>query len=423
VTIKVLHVVSGSVNDGASKGALYLHKYLLKFGVNSKILFNLTHEQKETKIDNIFYYKKSYYEIFIYYLYKLLFKIIYNLIFFKSYKYIFTTGIYGINLKKNKLFEEADIIQLHSVDDFISLSMIRNIHKPIVWTLRDWWTITGGCHIPDLFNCKKYQLNCHKCDQLKSKVKYDISYFLHKIKKKFIISQNNINFVAISDKVKNDFQSTYNNVKINRIYNLTDQENFYPDNSQDLKVSLNISTAKRIILFGAARISDPYKGFQYLELIISKLDPKLYFIISFGVNDKINLSKFNFDHINFGEVNDINKLRKIYSVSDLFLCTSIFESFGKTVLESLLCSTPVVAFDVGAVNEIIVHRKNGYLAKPFDIDDFIIGINYIFNKKKEWKSNAQIQDRLKYLEPFSHKTVSKQYLDLYKKIIKDKNIS
>ena len=33
-----------------------------------------------------------------------------------------------------------------------------------------------------------------------------------------------------------------------------------------------------------------------------------------------------------------------------------------------------------------------------------------------------MQDRLKYLEPFSHKTVSQQYLDLYKKIIKDKYV-
>ena len=33
MNIRVLHIVSGSVNDGASKGALYLHKYLLKNGV------------------------------------------------------------------------------------------------------------------------------------------------------------------------------------------------------------------------------------------------------------------------------------------------------------------------------------------------------------------------------------------------------
>jgi len=40
MTTKIVHVVPGSVNDGASKSVLYLHKYLLKVGVDSKVLFN-----------------------------------------------------------------------------------------------------------------------------------------------------------------------------------------------------------------------------------------------------------------------------------------------------------------------------------------------------------------------------------------------
>ena len=51
----------------------------------------------------------------------------------------------------------------------------------------------------------------------------------------------------------------------------------------------------------------------------------------------------------------------------------------------------MVAFDIGAVNEIIVHRKNGYLAKPFDIDDFILGINFLLKVEKEWSSSEMIE--------------------------------
>lgn len=405
MNIRVLHIVSGSVNDGASKGAIYLHKYLLKCGVNSKILFGSIDGQQEKNIDNIFYYKKNYYEKFIYYSYKAIFKIIFNLFFSK--KFIFTTGFYGVNIKKNKFFKEADVIHLHSVNDFVSLNTIKSIKKPIVWSLRDWWIMTGGYHLPNFDNSY----------QNKSNMEYYISMFLFKIKKKFVTNQNNINYTAISERIKKDFQSTYNNTKINKIYNLTDQESFYTANSDNLKTSLNINTSKKIILFGAQRISDPSKGSKYLDLILSKLDPKLYFIITFGANDKIDLSKYNFEHINFGEIDDNNVLRKIYSISNLFLCTSIQESFGKTVLESLLCSTPVVAFDVGAVNEIIVHGKNGYLAKPFDIDDFIVGINFLLKIEKEWRSNEMIEKKLKYLKPFSHDVITKLHLDKYNQII------
>ncbi len=404
MNIRVLHIVSGSINDGASKGAIYLHKYLLKCGVNSKILFGSIDGRQEENIDNIYYYKKNYYEKFIYLSYKAIFKIIFNLFF--SIKFIFTTGFYGVNIKKNKFFKEADVIHLHSVNDFVSLNTIKSIKKPIVWSLRDWWIMTGGVHLPNFDNSY----------QNKSNMKY-ITMFLFKIKKKFVTNQNNINYTAISDRIKKDFQSTYNNTKINRIYNLTDQESFYTTNSNNLKTSLNINTSKKILLFGAQRISDPSKGSKYLDVILSKLDPKLYFIITFGVNDKIDLSKYNFEHVNFGEINDNNLLRKIYSISNLFLCTSIQESFGKTVLESLLCSTPVVAFDIGAVNEIIVHRKNGYLAKPFDIDDFILGINFLLKIEKEWRSSEMIEKKLKYLKPFSHDVITKLHLDQYNQII------
>ena len=405
MNIRVLHIVSGSINDGASKGAIYLHKYLLKRGVNSKILFGSIDGQQEKNIDNIYYFKKNYYEKFIYYFYKVIFKMIFNLFFSK--KFIFTTGFYGVNIKKNKFFKEADIIHLHSVNDFVSLNTIKSIKKPIVWSLRDWWIMTGGYHLPNFDNSYQNKFNMENY----------ISMFLFKIKKKFVTNQNNINYTAISDRIKKDFQLTYNNTKINRIYNLTDQESFYTTNSDNLKTSLNINTSKKIILFGAQRISDPSKGSKYLDVILSKLDPKLYFIITFGVNDKINLSKYDFEYVNFGEINDNNLLRKIYSISNLFLCTSIQESFGKTVLESLLCSTPVVAFDIGAVNEIIVHRKNGYLAKPFDIDDFILGINFLLKVEKEWRSSEMIEKKLKYLQPFFHDEITKLHLDQYNQII------
>ena len=36
--MKILHVLGGSINSGASKGALLLHQHLLKLGVDSNVL-------------------------------------------------------------------------------------------------------------------------------------------------------------------------------------------------------------------------------------------------------------------------------------------------------------------------------------------------------------------------------------------------
>lgn len=61
---------------------------------------------------------------------------------------------------------------------------------------------------------------------------------------------------------------------------------------------------------------------------------------------------------------------------------SIQETFGLVAAEALLSGTPVIAFHNTGLSDIIEHKKNGYLAKINDKDDFVNGINYILNLKK-----------------------------------------
>ena len=49
-------------------------------------------------------------------------------------------------------------------------------------------------------------------------------------------------------------------------------------------------------------------------------------------------------------------------------------------VETLLCNNTVVAFNIGGFNEILKHKKSGYLAKPFDTKDFSRGIEFSINK-------------------------------------------
>ena len=66
----------------------------------------------------------------------------------------------------------------------------------------------------------------------------------------------------------------------------------------------------------------------------------------------------------------------VYSAADVFIAPSLAESFGYVILESLCCGTPVVAFNVGGIPDLIVHKENGYLAKYKDADDLAKGIEF-----------------------------------------------
>lgn len=52
--------------------------------------------------------------------------------------------------------------------------------------------------------------------------------------------------------------------------------------------------------------------------------------------------------------------------SDILVLPSAAEGFGLVILEAWYNRTPVVAFDVPALNEIISHESNGLLIRPFD---------------------------------------------------------
>ena len=52
--------------------------------------------------------------------------------------------------------------------------------------------------------------------------------------------------------------------------------------------------------------------------------------------------------------------------SDIIALPSLYEPFGLVYIESFALKTPVVAFDVQACNEIIVHNETGMLVKAKD---------------------------------------------------------
>jgi len=87
-------------------------------------------------------------------------------------------------------------------------------------------------------------------------------------------------------------------------------------------------------------------------------------------------------------------------------------------LESLACGTPVVAFDIGGNGDMIEHKINGYLAKPYESKDLAEGI--------EWVLNLPIQDynklcenaRKKVLEEFDSKIVAKKFISFYQEVLK-----
>ena len=61
------------------------------------------------------------------------------------------------------------------------------------------------------------------------------------------------------------------------------------------------------------------------------------------------------------------------------------------MLEAASCCLPSICYENNGISEIINHKKNGYIAKLNDVDDFITGVNWIINNLDKSVMENQLQ--------------------------------
>lgn len=401
--MKVLHLIGGSHKNGAFQGANILHENLIECGIDSEILNNHL-PNKNKSIKNIHFINNTFLKNIKYNFLKIIDKI-FNSIFLPSPRSTFTSGLFGFDITKEKKYRESDIIHIHWLNQgFINIKSLSKIEKPIIWTLRDMWAFTGGAH---------YTIDFERYEKSK------LSNFIKRRKKKFYPKQ--IIFVAISNWIKSlaETSEVLSNFKLKRIYNNIDIENFKKISKKKAMSYLNISTKKKIILYGAQDPQNNRKGWDILIETLRNIDKSKYFLLIFGKfwSDDA-LKKIGIEFKSLGFVEDRNYLNNIYCSSDIFLFPSKQEAFGKTWAEAMICRIPVVCFDKSCASEFIDHKINGYIVDKIDPFKFRKGIEWISSSFEKNNNDLDIFENK--IENLNAKNVAKQYIQLYKELIQNK---
>lgn len=108
---------------------------------------------------------------------------------------------------------------------------------------------------------------------------------------------------------------------------------------------------------------------------------------------------------------------RLLSAADIFVLPSSIEGFPLSILEAMAMNVAVVASDVGAVSDVIVNRRDGFVVRPGSVDDITKIIIKLANNKKlldKIKTTAQTKLRKKY----SNVILGENYSNLYKDILK-----
>jgi len=411
--IRVLHLNAGACG-GAALGAVGLHESLLDLGVTSTFLYG--NGPRECTISSAERMIQS--QILSAGIEKVLPRFETGLVRILSGRrgLPFSLGQVGNPLfQRRALLQNSDIIHLHWVNgSMLSLRQIAAFNKPVVWTLRDEWPYTGGCHYTG--ECQKFEMECGQCPMLNSHRLYDLSTFIQRQKTRL---PEDIRYVGISDWITRRAKrsSLLRTATVTTILNSINPSFFESDGSTErgeLRRRLQLPEKATILLAGALDLDSPFKGYEILQHIKPDARRDLHLLTFGSISDDLKDS-ISIPATHLGPVPQQMELKEVYRAADLFLAPSHQESFGKTLAEAAACGLPTVCYDVGGPAEIVIHEQTGFKAEPFNTDQVIA---YCMQLVDDVGLRTRIgHDARRLSVRFKPARAAKEYLQLYREVL------
>jgi glycosyltransferase involved in cell wall biosynthesis len=196
-----------------------------------------------------------------------------------------------------------------------------------------------------------------------------------------------------------------------------ESQKFKPQDRASARALFNLPPARKLFLFGAVgALHDKRKGFDLLAESVRLLSRQRqdFDLVVFG-----NRLDDRFDELNvpchaIGMLQDDYSLAMLYSAADVMLVPSRMDNLPQTALESLCCGTPVIAFDVGGLSDMVKHQVNGYLAAPFSTEEFSAGMDWALNAADR---NLASEARKLTVEFTDERRIGQRYNDLFESLL------
>ena len=138
-------------------------------------------------------------------------------------------------------------------------------------------------------------------------------------------------------------------------------------------------------------------------------------LVIFGNKDNVDMPEFPFKTTFLGTISNDEHLAKCYSAADVFITPSLEDNLPNTVMESLACATPVVAFKTSGIPDMVRHLENGYLAEYESSEDLATGIEWLYHDENA--PDIQKEARRTILTQFSEPVIAEKHLLLYQSLI------
>jgi len=247
---------------------------------------------------------------------------------------------------------DFDLINLHAGYNFVTLRNLRMRlpNTPVVVTMHDQRTFTGGCHYS--ISCREFERKCDRCPQMKLAFSGLTSAILRK-ELKYQINDSGIFFVSpskwLADEARMSSLLADRNIAVIRnpipeIFEFQDLKRF-PNQDEELKIA-----------FISENLGNPYKGIHVFLEALSKLPKGKKFKVKFIGKGSI---KLNIPNVSISQRHCATSFEIIDEIRgcDVVVVPSVEDNSPSVISESLMCGIPVIGSRTGGISEILKEFK------------------------------------------------------------------
>ena len=406
--MRVVHLSFSDAIGGAARGSLALHRALLEQGTDSWMLVEektvsdervLGEETSLARSLRVWRRRLDYHPLRLY--------------------RARTANMFSPCLAPNSIVSRVrslnpDIVHLHWVaGSFVLPELVSRFGVPVVWTMRDMWPFTGGCHTAN--DCDRYKECCGSCPTLRSSRERDLSRLVW-MRKYRSFRGVDIHPVGISSWIADAARSSslFRDRNVRMIPNAIDTDFWRGQDRQLARRALGLPHERHVVLFVAWRLDAPEKGYDRFVAACRQLATRRNDIhaVVVGSTEAGIPRDLGLPATFTGLVEDDQTLRMAYSAADVTVVPSSMEAFGKVAAESLSCGTPAVVFDRTGLIDIVDDRVSGRVVSQGDIDELTAGIEWVLETPARWAALGQA-GRASVAARFSVEEQAHAYSDLY----------
>ena len=398
VSMKIL-LINTNYGGGAGIACRRLHKALLAAGYDSSLLvLDKVDSPEEKNIYSIQEIISKKYGGLYFILLKFINRIFNKLPTLLTEKAYINGPSSFFRINQFPIFKESDIIHLHWVPKIISYKHVfADKQKVFFWTLHDMNPFTGGNHYTTDLDYTPFENLLRK----------------NREKKKIYLKGADLTVISPSKwlaKLAKESE-VFKNFEVHHIPNCIDVKIFRPSDKIQTREKLKINfQGKTFILFVAEDPNDKRKGMHILLNALKQLKNKDQFCLLI-VGKEMEIADIGIQVIQLGFIRKEADLADCYNAADFFVTPSIEDNLPNTILESLACGIPSLAFNTGGIPDLIEHKQNGYLADQISPEDLVKGILWLGDNLKN--NSLQLNARNKVTSNYTYDIVTQRHVQLY----------